>query len=206
MADKNAWVIIVGAGPAGLLLALMLGKKGVPVQVVEKADNIDTRPRATHYAAPAVRTLHRAGVLEDARKRGFTPNKISWRKLDLTYLGGISQKVFPEDDKELMVCLPLDRLGKLILEYLEPLSNVQIKYNHEVINIGQDDCSAWVDVHSPAGKQTLRARYVVGCDGASSKVRSCLFGDSFPGFTWEEQIVATNVSGSLLPGNRNSFA
>ncbi|EXJ53378.1 uncharacterized protein A1O5_13367 [Cladophialophora psammophila CBS 110553] len=193
MTDRAPWVIVIGAGPAGLLLGLMLGQKGVPVHIVEKGDRIDDRPRATHYSAPALRELHRAGVLEEARRRGFIIESISWRKLDLTYLGGFSQKVFPKDDKELMVCLPLDRLGQLLVEHLNYLSNVDIKYRHEVVDIGQDDCSAWVEVQTPTGKQKLRAKYVVGCDGASSKLRRCLFGDNFPGFTWEEQIVATNT-------------
>ncbi|WP_163068688.1 FAD-dependent oxidoreductase, partial [Acinetobacter baumannii] len=48
------FILIVGAGPSGLLLALMLGKKGIPVRLLEAAASLDNRPRATHYSPPAV--------------------------------------------------------------------------------------------------------------------------------------------------------
>ncbi len=67
-------------------------------------------------------------------------------------------------------------------------------YNHKVVEIGQDDSKAWVQVETPTGSQTHEADYIVGCDGANSKIRRCLFGESvYPGHTWEEQIVATNT-------------
>lgn len=190
----NPWIIIVGAGPAGLLLALLLGRQGVSVHVLEKDETFESRPRATHYAGPAALVLERAGVLDEARKRGLLLDTICWRKLDQTYLGGFSQKVFPEDDKSLMVCLPLDRVVELLLEHIGRLPNVKVSYNHEVVDVGQDEHSAWVDLKSPEKQNRLRAQYVAGCDGANSSVRRALFGREFPGFTWDQQIVATNVS------------
>lgn len=65
------------------------------------------------------------------------------------------------------------------------------------MGIGQNSAMAWVDtVHTNTGEQSsLEADYIVGCDGANSVVRRSLFGDrEFPGRTWNEQLVATNVS------------
>ena len=47
------WIPIVGAGPSGLLLALMLGQQGVEVDVVETSPELDKEPRATHFPPPA---------------------------------------------------------------------------------------------------------------------------------------------------------
>lgn len=55
-------------------------------------------------------------------------------------------------------------------------------------------------VQTPAGEEKFSADYIVGCDGASSQIRRSLFGNlDFPGRTWDEQIVATNVYYDMSP-------
>jgi 2-polyprenyl-6-methoxyphenol hydroxylase-like FAD-dependent oxidoreductase len=56
------WVIIVGAGSSGLLLALLLAKRGITVQVVDMSSKLDEQPRATHYAPPLQSTSFAAQV------------------------------------------------------------------------------------------------------------------------------------------------
>jgi 2-polyprenyl-6-methoxyphenol hydroxylase-like FAD-dependent oxidoreductase len=157
-------------------------------------DKLDTQPRATHYAAPAVQELRKAGVIDDVRARGFSPEGICWRKFDLTWIAGISMEVV-KDDPNRMACLPLNLLGEVFVEHLTRFPSANILWSHEVISIDQDECHARVICKTPKGEVTLEADYVVGCDGANSKVRRSLFGDwEFPGHTWKEQIVATNAS------------
>lgn len=181
-----------GAGPSGLMLALMLGQKGVKVQVLDAAAVLDAQPRATHYAAPAVDELRRAGVLDEMLKEGFHPDGVSWRKLDGTLLAAVKPDFLPVHNK--VVCLPLDKMTKIIYAHLQKTPSVQILWSHKVLDIGQDAGKAWVDVETPEGKKTMSASYIVGCDGGNSQIRRSLFGNmSFPGRTWDEQIVATNV-------------
>lgn len=93
-----------------------------------------------------------------------------------------------------MVCLPLDKLGKVLYDTLKAQPTSTIKWQHKVTNIGQDAKKAWVTVETLEGLKRLEADYIIGCDGANSQIRRSLFGDSnFPGKTWDEQIVATNV-------------
>jgi 2-polyprenyl-6-methoxyphenol hydroxylase-like FAD-dependent oxidoreductase len=154
---------------------------------------LDTQPRATHYASPAVQELIKAGVIEDVRARGFEPNGVCWRKIDRTYLAGISMTVTEGRDDNL-VCLPLNKLGQVFVEHLAKYPSAKIYWSHEVIAINQDENAARVICKTPDGEVTFEGDYVVGCDGANSKVRRALFGDwEFPGKTWDEQIVATNV-------------
>jgi 2-polyprenyl-6-methoxyphenol hydroxylase-like FAD-dependent oxidoreductase len=184
----------VGAGPSGLLLALMLAKQGITVQVLEATDKLDDQPRATHYSPPAVYELRRAGVLDDVLAAGFVPGGVCWRKLDGTLLAEIDATLVPEEYPDKMVCLPLNHLGKILAEHLDRQSTAEVKYGHKVVKLHQTDGSASVEVETKSGTITLTADFIVGCDGANSQIRRALFGDwEFPGKTWDRQIVATNV-------------
>jgi 2-polyprenyl-6-methoxyphenol hydroxylase-like FAD-dependent oxidoreductase len=187
------YVIIVGAGPSGLLLGLLLALQGVPIRLLDMGDGLDKQPRATHYAPPAVYELRRAGVLEEIRKQGFVPRTVAWRKLDGTFIAGLDGSVL-DDDPDRMVCLPLDKLGSVLYQAIQAQPTAIVSWKHKVVSLDQDDDKAWVNVESPQGPQRLEADYIVGCDGANSQIRRSLFGDwEFPGKTWDEQIVATNV-------------
>lgn len=189
----SQFAIVVGGGPSGLLLTLLLAKQGIPVRLLEAEKGLDDRPRATHYSPPAVRELRRAGVLNDMKAKGaFVPNGACWRKLNGDFITGVAapnqQAVDP------MICLPLNKLSEVLAESVVKCANAQILYSHKVTGLGQDDAKAWVEVETPAGAKTLEAQYIIGCDGANSQIRRSLFGkQEFPGFTWKEQIVATNT-------------
>ncbi|KAL2828855.1 hypothetical protein BJY01DRAFT_240795 [Aspergillus pseudoustus] len=167
--------------------------KGIPVTILDAADQLDRRPRATHYGPQAVYELRRAGIMPEVLAEGFTPGKICWRKLDGTYLTGIDNAVLG-DDPDRVACLPLGRLGQILLDHIARQPSAEVRWNHRVTGIGQDDDQAWVNVATATGEVTMQASYIVGCDGANSQIRRSLFGDwNFPGKTWDEQIVATNV-------------
>ena len=93
--------------------------------------------------------------------------------------------------------MPLAQLDQLLYRHATAQPNVKVVLNHKVVDVGQDEKTAWVDAETLDGVKRFEAQYVVGCDGASSVVRRKLFGQrDFPGWTWNKQIVATNVSRS----------
>lgn len=198
-------VVVVGAGPSGLLLALLLAKAGITVELLEMTTALDTNPRASHYADSSCREFDRAGVLDELRASGFFPNGVSWRKMDaqrtrLVRLGAPkSAEAASQDpavvDRYHMVCLPLDQLGIILERALRAQPTATLRYGHKVVGFAERDGHIEVDVETPADGQrhTLAADYLVGCDGGNSTVRKLLFGADFPGFTWDRQIVATNM-------------
>jgi 2-polyprenyl-6-methoxyphenol hydroxylase-like FAD-dependent oxidoreductase len=186
---------VVGAGPSGLLLCLLLAKHGIPVLLLEASDELDDRPRAAIYGPPAVPDLKRAGILEEVRRRGMVVGSMSWWHVeDHSHIAGLDGHVLKDVDGEDLrtTCLVLDQLDHLMLEEFLTKYNGEIRWNHKVVDVGQDDETAWVEVETPDGRSKVRADYVVGCDGATSQVRKSLFED-FPGFTWDQQVIATNV-------------
>ncbi|KAJ4318664.1 hypothetical protein N0V84_006752 [Fusarium piperis] len=188
-------VIIVGAGPAGLLLATLLQKRGIQTQVLEASDTLDDQPRACHYGGPGKRELSRAGVLDKISAEGFHPGGVSWRRKDGSSIVALDSSHVPETSLHRMVCLPLGRVIRILHD--EAVSNgCQVLMQHKVTpSIGQTAEGAWVDVVDASSKvQRFHADYVVGCDGANSQIRRALFGDlEFPGRTWDQQIIASNV-------------
>lgn len=177
-----------------MLLALLLGRQGVPVQLLEAAEKLSDAPRATHYAAAATYEFHRAGVLDEIIKQGIRVRTTCWRKLDGTYLAGLDSHDI-QDYPYPLVCLPVDKVSIILSKDIDNEPSIQISYSHKVTGVGQDEQTAWVDVDTPKGTLRLEADYVIGCDGANSQVRRSMFVDkAFPGKTWDEQIVATNVS------------
>ncbi|KAJ5139679.1 hypothetical protein N7448_003087 [Penicillium atrosanguineum] len=186
-------VIVVGAGPSGLILGLLLAKQGIEVELLDAGAQLDDQPRAAHYASPAAYELERAGVLDDVKARGITPKGFAWRKMDTTFIAGMKLDVLPDDYPYKMQVLPLDRLGVLLYEHIQRQPTAHVKWSHRVVKIGQDQEKAWVDIETPEGIVRSEGDYVIGCDGASSTVRRELFGPEYPGETLDAQIVATNV-------------
>ncbi|KAL1866736.1 hypothetical protein Daus18300_006680 [Diaporthe australafricana] len=190
-------IIIVGAGPAGLTLALLLAKQGIHVVVLETADRLDDQPRATHYSPPALHEIERAGVLDDVRSHpnAFIPNGLTWRKLDGSPLAVLDMPKVPAEYQQ--VCLPLNHLTPIILRHLEQQKTAEVLWSHRVVDgtLEQDAHGAWVTVQSPAGEEKIRGDYVVGCDGGNSTVRKSLFTSrsDFAGHTWDAQIVASTA-------------
>ncbi|KAH6976474.1 hypothetical protein BKA56DRAFT_688213 [Ilyonectria sp. MPI-CAGE-AT-0026] len=192
---RNGTVIIVGAGPCGLLLSILLKKQGIQVQVLEASDKLDEQPRACHYAGAAKHELERAGVLDQISAEGFHPGAVSWRKKDGTPIVTLDNHSEPKSSVHRIVCLELGRVIQILYD-AAIAQGCEILMQHKVTeSVGQSTEEAWVDVAIPSGETVrFKADYIVGCDGANSQVRRALFGElEFPGRTWDEQIIASNV-------------
>ncbi|KAF2117172.1 hypothetical protein BDV96DRAFT_598104 [Lophiotrema nucula] len=185
-------VVIVGAGPSGLLLGIMLSRNaGIKVTICDQDVKINGNPRAAHYAPSAMYDFKRAGIIDDVRKDGFSPKGVCWRLKDTTFLAGMGRE--PEQSEYSMSVLPLDRLGPLLVRHFESISGNEILWKHKLLNVEQDEKGATGIFETPDGEKQVTGDYLIGADGASSGVRTALFGKEYPGVTFKQQIVATNV-------------
>lgn len=106
------------------------------------------------------------------------------------------------DQADAMTVLGVGDLCALLVEELEK-KGVQVTWGQKVVALGgmEDDAEqAWAETEdAEAGdRKRYTGDFLIGCDGGNSSVRRLMFGSqNFPGFTWEEQIVATNVSEPL---------
>lgn len=159
-------VVIVGAGPVGSLLAILLAQRGVSVEVVEARATGSAHSRAIGIHPPAIEALARAGVADAALDRGI-PITHGQVLCDGSVLGSLdfveAGAAYP-----FVLSLPQRHTEGLLADRLEQVAPGAVRRG--VRFTGMIDHGDRVTVDTDAGPIT--ARYVVGADGARSTVRS----------------------------------
>ena len=122
-------VLLVGAGPVGLLTTLLLAKAGVNVILIEALPDIDDSPRAMAYGAPAIVELERAEIAADARKVGMEPSDRDHRLRWITIENKLIAEFKPEDripgSFDVVICGQF-QLAKVIQRHLSEYSCAQV--------------------------------------------------------------------------------
>lgn len=174
-------MIIVGAGPAGLVLAGELCLAGVRTLVLERQPRLRETPKASGFSGQIVELLRYRGLLDRVEAASGRPI----RPAPQAPFGGVHLDFSHLADPAIWaVPLPQPRLERLLGEHARELG-AGIRRGHEVTGASQDDASATADVRGPDGPYRVTARYLVGCDGARSRVRDGA-GIAFPGITYPE--------------------
>ncbi|MFI6339620.1 FAD-dependent monooxygenase [Streptomyces sp. NPDC050535] len=166
-------VVIAGAGPTGLMLACELRLAGVDVVVVEKLAELSGESRAGGMHSRTLEVLDQRGLLDRFLAIG-----------ELQPVGHFSGLYLEFDESESRHPYPLMILQPAIERLLEERAaelGVRVRRSSEVSGISQDEAGVTVSLTTTeAALATLRARYLVGCDGGHSTVRK-LSGIAFPG-------------------------
>ena len=178
MSTSPVDVAIIGYGPAGATLANLLGQLNLSVTVIEREADIYPLPRAIHFDGEVMRVFETAGLRPEidtiARPglKGMHFNNAAGETLLIragTSLQGphgcANNHYFHQPELEALLRAGLGRYP-----------HVQVLTRHEVTAIedGPDHATLHVTALDTQQAQTLRARYVVGCDGARSLMRKVL--------------------------------
>ncbi len=168
-ADVDADVVVVGYGPVGNVLAILLAQLGRSVIVLERWPEPYPLPRAVHMDHEVARIIQACGVGDELRANSEPAFVYEWRNAaDTTLLRfgrvGDSASGWPES---LMFNQPT--LEALLDARARQLPGVTVRRGVEVTGLEQRDHGVVV---ATATGDDVRAAYVVGCDGANSSVRS----------------------------------
>ncbi|MFN0300668.1 MAG: FAD-dependent monooxygenase [Burkholderiales bacterium] len=184
-------MLIVGAGPVGLTLAIDLGKRGIRCMLIEKNDAPLGYPKMERCNPRTMEIFRRLGIAETVRAAGYPPD---W-PLDVYFVFDlmrppVMKMPYPSvaeakatRDRTNDGSMPLEpyqiisqyTLEPLLKSIAETIPAIDVRFGHEFIAFDQDAEGVTAQIRKTNGEKiAIRAQYLVGCDGGSSPVRKQL--------------------------------
>jgi 2-polyprenyl-6-methoxyphenol hydroxylase-like FAD-dependent oxidoreductase len=159
-------ILIAGAGPVGLTLALALHRRGIAVQVLEKREGLSTASRASTFHPPTLDVLDELGVLAPLLPGGVRVDRILWRRVDTGAAATIDLGIVSRETR-------FPHRWHREQHYLTPALLAALPHGTVRFNAGveaMEQTTEGVTLRCADGS-THRGRYAIGCDGASGALR-----------------------------------
>ena len=184
-------VLIVGAGPVGLTLALDLALKGVPVTVLDEDDTVSLGSRSICQAKRTLEIWHRLGVADRMVAKGVT-----WDQGEVL-LGDQPLYRFnlqPEPGHRFPAFINLQQYycEQYLVERCLLEDKIDLRFLSKAVGVRPDDDHVEVDVQTPDGVYQMRGQWLVACDGVRSPVRTML-GLPYEGEVFDDQFLIADI-------------
>lgn len=186
-------VLIVGAGPTGLVLALWLARLGVGLRIIDRTEGPGTTSRALAVQARTLELYRQLDLGDAVAAAGHkVPAANLWTRgqpaarVDLGDVGtGLTRygfvEIFPQDEHEHLLIARLREFG------------IEVERQTELLGFHDDGAGITARLRGPdGGEESCAARYLAGCDGARSLVRDAL-GTGFPGGTYDALFYVADI-------------
>ncbi|MDX7953713.1 FAD-dependent monooxygenase [Lichenihabitans sp. Uapishka_5] len=186
-------VLVVGAGPTGLVMALWLDAQGVKVRIIDKSTGPGTTSRATAVHARTLELYRQTGIADAVVAAGHRSSGINM------WTGGKRRAHVPFNDfgdtvtpYPFLLIYPQDLHEAFLVERLRE-RNIEVERQTELVDFTDNGTGVTARLRGPDGHEdTCEAAYLTGCDGARSTVRTVL-GASFEGGTYEQRFYVADV-------------
>ena len=186
-------VIIAGAGPVGLVAALRLASKGVPVLVLEAEDDLAIDLRASTFHPPTLDMLSEFGVTAKLIEQGLIAPKWQFRdrvsgeraEFDLGLLSDVTENPYRVQCEQ-------HKLTRIIYDMIKDWDTVDVQFGAKVKAVSQTGDKVQVTVERGGKDEVFEGAYLIGADGASSAVRITL-DIGFGGITYPELFVQAST-------------
>mgnify|MGYP002402060034 CR=1 FL=1 len=185
-------VLIIGAGPTGLVAAAELAARGVRCRLVDKAAERSDKSRALVLQPRSLEVLQKMGALGDLLERGQRSRAVDvhangrhvahaeWEDL------GFTDSPFP------FLLFVSQAETERVLDAHARACGVTVERERELVSLAQDEAGVEVELKGPAGVERVRARWLIGADGAHSAVRQAC-GLRFDGDAYPQDFVLADV-------------
>ena len=200
-------VLIVGAGPTGLMLANQLARRGIRFEIIDRHSGPAQQTRAMAVHARTLEIYAKLGIADEAVARGAIGTGASmwaggqWRAQ--IPVGDIGQGLSPFP---FVLMLGQDENERIMGDRLEALGG-RVQWSTELVSLAQRADRVDVTLRQPDGTQrSVSAAWVAGCDGSRSAVRE-QNGIGFPGAPYEHTffVADTEATGSMRPDELNVY-
>lgn len=181
-------VIVVGGGPVGLVSALALGQRDIPVLVLEAHSDLFLDLRAGSFHPPTLEVLETCGVTKKLHDIGIVVP--AWQLRDrvdgVICAFSLAELLKDETPYPYRLHCEQHKLTPLVYDMLKEMPHVEVRFSAHVTEVTQDNDGVSVKVETPNGPEVFEGSWVIGSDGGGSVVRKSA-GIEFDGFTYPEK-------------------
>jgi 3-(3-hydroxy-phenyl)propionate hydroxylase len=180
-------VIIAGGGPVGLIVALMLGRAGIPVTLFDQGDIVHSEPRAATIHPATLDILDALGVYALIEPQGIVCPIVNYYDGKLL-LASFDHALLKDETRHPWVLqCEQDKLSRTLFAMSKEVASITFRTETKVIECSRSDDAVDVLVETQDGqRERHRASYLVGADGARSTIRKAI-DVAFEGFTYPER-------------------
>lgn len=185
----NPEVLIVGAGPTGLMLACDLARYEVPFRIIDKKNGLSTEVKASEVTPRSLEALEDFGMMKEVKRLGVTVHSFTM------FANG--KKIWHGDYGEIdsphkyQVHLGQVYTEQLLFKFLQEHGG-KVEWNTELIEFQDKGHEIGAKLKSPKGEEEVSAQFLAACDGASSTIRH-LLNLEFKGHTYPADNLIGNV-------------
>ncbi len=204
MNRRDAPVLIVGAGPVGLALALGLARQGVASIVLERRTQRTNQPKAAGVLPRTLEILSSLGVLDRFKHEGMWHDQVSiWSdKRDTPVMQIDLRGLAAQTDQAGVLLIPQFRTEEILEAAVQQTGLVDVRHGCNVVDVYQNEREVRLDATDIHGTYiTLHGSYVVGCDGIASVVRHKLNlelqGFTYPARMWLADVMVDDERDAL---------
>jgi len=188
---QSTQVLIVGAGPVGVLTAVALAQAGIDVVVVEAESQLNDSPRAAVYFSVSLVALRELGVLADLEACSLKVSSFGFHAPAFDYHPVLSMACMTGITFDYQLHCGQHVVARIAMEHAMRLG-ARVRFSHKLVGLTQSPGGVVADIATPEGNERVNASWVIGADGARSTVRR-LLDIEFEGHTWPNRFVATNI-------------
>ena len=184
-------VVVIGAGPIGLSLALDCASRGLRVVVLDDNNSVSIGSRAVCYAKRTLEVWDRLGVAEPLVQQG-----VKWKVGKVFHGEGLAYQfdLLPQDRHKLPAMINLQQyyLEERLVAACEASPLVELRWKHRLTALAQDEQGVTLQVETPDGSFAMRTQWLLACDGAGSDTRRML-GAEFRGQAFQDRFLIADV-------------
>ena len=194
MQTHQAHVVVAGAGPVGLVSALLLANQGVKVTVLEAAPALNRDLRASTFHPPTLDMLAPLGLTDDLVAQGLVARYTQQRDRQEGVIAEFDmQLIAPDTDHPFRLQCEQWKLTQMIQAQLNAMPHVHMMFDAKVTQVTQTADQVQVAFTQAEEAHSLQAHYLIGADGAWSAVRRSL-NIEFEGFTYPERFLVVSTA------------